>query len=69
MSSSLGKFVWYELMTTDAPAAEAFYKSVVGWGARDAGHPSMAYTLFLAGETGVALALARSLSHSSLPTM
>jgi predicted enzyme related to lactoylglutathione lyase len=24
-------FIWYELMTTDLPAAEAFYKKVVGW--------------------------------------
>lgn len=24
-----GKFVWYELMTTDMKAAEAFYKDIV----------------------------------------
>ena len=24
-------FIWYELMTTDTKAAEAFYASVVGW--------------------------------------
>ena len=24
-------FVWYELMTTDSAAAEAFYRIVVGW--------------------------------------
>ncbi|MEO8679619.1 MAG: VOC family protein [Vicinamibacterales bacterium] len=27
----LGSFVWCELMTTDSPAADAFYKKVVGW--------------------------------------
>jgi len=27
----LGRPVWYELMTTDMKAAEAFYKAVVGW--------------------------------------
>ena len=27
----LGSFVWCELMTTDAAAAESFYKKVVGW--------------------------------------
>jgi len=27
----LGSFVWCELMTTDAAAAESFYKAVVGW--------------------------------------
>ena len=30
MASPHGSFVWYELMTTDATAAEAFYKSVIG---------------------------------------
>jgi predicted enzyme related to lactoylglutathione lyase len=30
-STLLGRPVWYELMTTDMPAAEAFYKTVVGW--------------------------------------
>jgi predicted enzyme related to lactoylglutathione lyase len=31
MSNSLGGFIWYELMTTDANAAARFYGSVVGW--------------------------------------
>jgi predicted enzyme related to lactoylglutathione lyase len=30
-STVLGRPVWYELMTTDMKAAEAFYKTVVGW--------------------------------------
>ncbi|MDG3574910.1 VOC family protein [Rhizobium sp. YJ-22] len=37
MGDMQGKFVWYELMTTDIPAAARFYNSVVGWNARDAG--------------------------------
>jgi predicted enzyme related to lactoylglutathione lyase len=41
-----GNFVWYELMTSDAQAAEDFYSNVVGWGAQDAGNPNMKYTLF-----------------------
>ena len=36
MVNSHGRFVWYELMTTDIEAAKAFYANVVGWGARDA---------------------------------
>ena len=32
-----GNFVWYELMTTDTKAAQAFYADVVGWKAQDAG--------------------------------
>ncbi|RVL62277.1 VOC family protein [Sinorhizobium meliloti] len=49
-----GKFVWYELMTTDMKAAEAFYKDIVGWSARDAGMPGMNYTLLSAGDHQVA---------------
>lgn len=54
MSDSHGKFVWYELMTTDTAAAERFYRSVIGWDAHDSGMPGMAYTLFAAGMTDVA---------------
>ena len=32
-----GKFVWYELMTTEPEAATAFYTSVVGWTASKMG--------------------------------
>jgi len=53
MSSSYGKFVWYELMTTDTAAAEAFYKSVIGWSARDAGMPGMFYTIISAGDVPI----------------
>jgi uncharacterized protein len=31
-----GDFIWYELMTTDAEGAKAFYDSVVGWTIGDA---------------------------------
>jgi predicted enzyme related to lactoylglutathione lyase len=44
-----GRFTWYELITTDMPAAKAFYAKVLGWGARDASTPDLAYTLFTAG--------------------
>ena len=46
-------FVWYELMTTDADAATAFYRDVVGWGAEDSGHPDLQYTLLTVGGTPV----------------
>jgi predicted enzyme related to lactoylglutathione lyase len=49
-----GKFVWYELMTTDMPGAEKFYTQVVGWTAKDAGMPQMKYTLMNAGDIQVA---------------
>ena len=37
-------FVWYELMTTDLPAATRFYSGVLGWETQDAGMP-FPYTL------------------------
>lgn len=47
-------FVWYELMTTDAKAAEAFYRQVVPWKTQDANQPGMDYTLLLSGEVPTA---------------
>jgi predicted enzyme related to lactoylglutathione lyase len=41
-----GRFVWYELITTDVADANAFYTDVIGWGAQDASTPDLAYTLF-----------------------
>lgn len=41
-----GAFVWYDLMTPDMAAAQAFYEAVVGWNAQDSGMPGHAYTLF-----------------------
>ncbi len=48
-----GCFAWYELITTDTTAAEAFYAKVVGWGAQDASTPDLAYTMFTAGNASV----------------
>lgn len=42
---SQGRFVWYDLVTPDLRAAQRFYQAVVGWKIKDAGHPTMAYTL------------------------
>ncbi len=46
MANSHGRFLWYELVTTDMEAAKAFYGEVVGWGTQDASMPGIAYTLF-----------------------
>lgn len=54
MATSPSKFVWYELMTTDATAAEAFYGQVIGWKTQDAGMSDMRYTLLSLGETMIA---------------
>lgn len=48
-----GRFVWYELMTTDVAAARTFYSKVLGWGVQDASMPGLLYTFFTAGNTFV----------------
>jgi hypothetical protein len=53
MSENQGKFVWYDLMTNDVKAAETFYRSVIGWDAKDAGVPDRPYTLLSMGSTMV----------------
>jgi predicted enzyme related to lactoylglutathione lyase len=53
MTSLHGHFCWYELMTTDSKAAEAFYRGVLGWGAQDMNGPHGTYTILSAGETPV----------------
>lgn len=56
MASAYGMPIWYELITTDTGAAKTFYGDIVGW--NTTAFPSPAggreYTIFNAGETGVA---------------
>ena len=49
MSGSHGRFVWYELTTTDLEAAKAFYCKVMGWGTHETSMPGSPYTLFTVG--------------------
>ena len=53
MSEMHGQFCWCELMTTDAEAAVAFYRGVVGWTAQDFGAPHAGYFIVSASGTGV----------------
>jgi uncharacterized protein len=53
MTTPKPTFIWYELMTTDQDAAEAFYRAVVGWNMADAGQPGMRYTILSAGDRGM----------------
>jgi predicted enzyme related to lactoylglutathione lyase len=54
MGKSDGRFVWYELATTDIEKAKAFYSAVVGWRAADVAMPGSTYALFITGGTPVA---------------
>lgn len=54
-STLLGRPIWYELMTTDTAAAQAFYEKVVGWTAAPFGGSPVPYTVFnRGGGAGVA---------------
>lgn len=45
MADQQGDFVWYELMTGDADAAQAFYEPLLGWKFAGSGAPGMDYRL------------------------
>ncbi len=49
----LGRFVWYDLMTTDVEAAIAFYKEVAGWGTQLFEQIDPPYTMWTVGETPI----------------
>jgi predicted enzyme related to lactoylglutathione lyase len=49
MKKNHGKFVWYDLKTTDVHAAEGFYKAVIGWDVKDSGMPDRQYTILSVG--------------------
>jgi predicted enzyme related to lactoylglutathione lyase len=53
MSATTGKFVWYDVMTTDDKAAASFYGKVIGWEARDSGIPGRSYTILSMGSSMV----------------
>ena len=44
---------WYELVTTDHDAAEAFYTKVVGWRITDSATPGFRYSILHAAETPI----------------
>ncbi len=45
MPNQHGDFIWYELLTSDADAAGAFYGKVVGWSVGDSGQAGMDYRI------------------------
>jgi predicted enzyme related to lactoylglutathione lyase len=69
MSDHHGQFVWYELMTSDPAAAQAFYGAVIGWTAKDAGLPDRRYTILSAGDRAIAglMALPPSAAAMGVP--
>jgi uncharacterized protein len=71
MAQNQGSFVWYDLMTTDQKAAEAFYKAVVGWDMADAGMPEGDYTILSMGkdQIGGLMAIPKEACERGAPSM
>jgi predicted enzyme related to lactoylglutathione lyase len=63
-----GRFVWYELVTTDVRSAKRFYSDVIGWGTQDASGEGPAYTLLTAAGVSVSgvMALPEAARRSGL---
>lgn len=54
MSDDHGRFIWYELITTDPKAAQSFYGDVVGWTFEEMPGDGFTYTVASADGNGVA---------------
>jgi predicted enzyme related to lactoylglutathione lyase/uncharacterized protein YbaA (DUF1428 family) len=53
-ADSQGDFIWYELLTTDADGAQAFYAKILPWAFNDSGQADMDYRIIRAPEHDVA---------------
>lgn len=53
MTAQPGRFIWYELITDDVPAAAAFYGAVTGWTVQDSMQPGMDYRMWSTGSAMV----------------
>lgn len=54
MTNSHGEWIWFELLSDDPDAAQAFYGDVVGWTVKSSGTPDMDYRLLSAPDGEVA---------------
>ncbi len=48
-----GRFIWYELLTSDPDAAMDFYTRIIGWGTQAFDGAGIPYTTWMAGETPI----------------
>ncbi len=54
MANLHGEFIWYELITSDPDAAQAFYGPLLGWTFADSGQQDMDYGIISKGDNAVA---------------
>lgn len=70
-SNKPGDFIWYELLTSDAEAAQNFYAKVLGWKFADSGQTAVDYRIINAGEHSVGglLSITEDMAkHGARPT-
>ena len=48
-----GRFIWYELLTSDPGAAMDFYKQIIGWGTQAFDGAGVPYNTWMVGETPI----------------
>jgi predicted enzyme related to lactoylglutathione lyase len=53
MADYRGRFLWYELLTTDPKGAQGFYAEVTGWGTEPWAGSPMPYTLWKRGNVAI----------------
>lgn len=53
MTTLQGAWIWYELMTTDAAGAKAFYEAVVGWTITPGNEPPLHYGMIANADGGM----------------
>ncbi len=69
-----GRFLWYELLTTDPDAAQSFYTNVIGWGTApfeiDEAPSDQPYTMWMNRETpvGGVMSLPQDAKKSGAPS-
>jgi uncharacterized protein len=68
MSTTKGRFVWYDLMTTDVDAAKAFYSEVIGYKTQAWDGP-MPYSMWCVGDqpVGGVMALPEEVQKAGVP--
>lgn len=52
MPNKHGEFIWYELCTDNADAAQRFYSAILGWRFTDSGQPGVDYRILHARDEG-----------------
>ncbi|MFV2055661.1 MAG: VOC family protein [Thiohalomonadales bacterium] len=62
-----GVYSWNELMTTDVPAAKAFYGELFGWALTDMNDSGTEYTMAKIGDTPVAGIMAKPPEAEKMP--